>query len=568
MKKTALTILLAASALIANAQSPYDAWLYSENNYEGTARSVAMGNAFTALGGDLGAVSINPAGSAVAGYSQFTLTPSITFSTNTATGAPYDGDKAPYFQDKMRSRMTDFGLSNIGFSFNFDTGRKSGLKSYSLGFIVNRTNSWCEDVYARGTNTETSYLAAMAADAQNHLEYLNRNLAPDDIPYSKEDFLSSYAYDDINLYWSSIVGYRSGMFSSIDPEGQKFAGATEVLYPDGTHGLPVDSEICQTYGRSTSGNKYEYIFNIGANISDFVYLGFNLGINTLTYDMTRYFKEGAYSDKSEFINEFTDKDGVVHTTCFDKAKHTFDYNVDGSGVFAKFGVIVNPGNGFRFGAAVQTPTAMTIRQEWQETGETNFTNSSFDGYKTSPRGENEYTYRSPWRANFGIAYTLGKLAVVSADYEIADFNGMKFKYDRHDMEDADVEYFELMNEDISHLYGSAHYLRVGTEIRPSSNLSLRAGYNFSSPAQKKFYNEADDEYLPLDPTYNHNVSFGLGYNSKKSFFADIACRYTLPQDEYILPYSDYLAETNGALPPEILNRHSNWKVLLTLGWRF
>ena len=84
MKKTAITILLAAMSMAAaHAQTAYDALRYSENNYEGTARSVAMGNAFTALGGDLGAVTINPAGSAVAKYSQITLTPGLTFSTNT-----------------------------------------------------------------------------------------------------------------------------------------------------------------------------------------------------------------------------------------------------------------------------------------------------------------------------------------------------------------------------------------------------------------------------------------------------------------------------------------------------
>ena len=126
MKRTALTILLSVMTIAsASAQSAYDAWLLSENNYEGTARSVAMGNAFTALGGDLGAVSINPAGSAVAGYSQFTLTPSLTFSTNIASGAPFDNNPAPYFQNKTKSRMTDLGLSNLGFSFNFDTGRKA-----------------------------------------------------------------------------------------------------------------------------------------------------------------------------------------------------------------------------------------------------------------------------------------------------------------------------------------------------------------------------------------------------------------------------------------------------------
>jgi hypothetical protein len=75
MRKTALIILLTAISSFAGlAQTAYDAFLFSETNYEGTARTVAMGNAFTALGGDLGSISLNPAGSAVAKYSQVSIT--------------------------------------------------------------------------------------------------------------------------------------------------------------------------------------------------------------------------------------------------------------------------------------------------------------------------------------------------------------------------------------------------------------------------------------------------------------------------------------------------------------
>ena len=63
MKKTALILsLMTMAAGAGSAQTIYDALRYSESNYEGTARTLAMGNAFTALGGDLGAVTINPAG--------------------------------------------------------------------------------------------------------------------------------------------------------------------------------------------------------------------------------------------------------------------------------------------------------------------------------------------------------------------------------------------------------------------------------------------------------------------------------------------------------------------------
>ena len=96
MRKTAITIIFSLAAAAAQAQTAYDALMFSENHYEGTARSVAMGNAFTALGGDLGAVTINPAASAVAGYSQLTITPSLTFTVNTARGvSPYSDGSLP-----------------------------------------------------------------------------------------------------------------------------------------------------------------------------------------------------------------------------------------------------------------------------------------------------------------------------------------------------------------------------------------------------------------------------------------------------------------------------------------
>ena len=127
MRKTAICIILALTAICGYAQTAYDALLFSEANYEGTARTTAMGNAFTALGGDLGSVTINPAGSAVAGYSQITLTPALTLSANTAQGVlpPVNNGSLPYFENKMRSMDTRFSIPNFGVNLNFDTHRRS-----------------------------------------------------------------------------------------------------------------------------------------------------------------------------------------------------------------------------------------------------------------------------------------------------------------------------------------------------------------------------------------------------------------------------------------------------------
>ena len=109
MKKTAITILMALVAASGYAQTAYSALMLSENDYEGTARTAAMGNAFTALGGDLGAVSINPASSAVATYSQFSITPGLSIFSSTASGvSPYENGDLPYFERTMKSSRTKF----------------------------------------------------------------------------------------------------------------------------------------------------------------------------------------------------------------------------------------------------------------------------------------------------------------------------------------------------------------------------------------------------------------------------------------------------------------------------
>ena len=88
MKKiTAISASLLV-ALTAGAQSMYDAMMFSQNNYYGTARTIALGNAVTALGGDLGTIGINPAGSAVSDFGQFELTPALTISSADAQFSP------------------------------------------------------------------------------------------------------------------------------------------------------------------------------------------------------------------------------------------------------------------------------------------------------------------------------------------------------------------------------------------------------------------------------------------------------------------------------------------------
>ena len=538
MKRITLIIFLALAACAAQAQTIYDALLFSERNYEGTARSVAMGNAFTALGGDLGSIVLNPAGSAVASYSQFSITPSLSFTTNTTQGVlPPDNDGTlPYFEKEYRNTATGFSIPNFGVTFNYKTGRKSGLKSVTFGFIASQTNDWNEDVYAAGTNRETSFMGAMAYEAtMNGL--FGSNLIMD----------NAYNYDP----WKYVVGYQSGMISTYGGYDDAFVGASEVLFDnDGSTEIALGGPIKQTYGKKVRGKKNDYLFNLGFNISDFIYLGANLGLTSMYYNYSDYFREEAV-DPANF--EISLDNG--RTLYFDQMKYKYSYDVETTGVYGKIGLIITPGFGLRFGAAIQTPTASTITESWNMEGSTSYTDKSYDSSAKSPSGNDSYRFSESWRANFGIAYTLGKLAALSVDYEMCDFSCMKFK--RSGLDD-DRDYFFGLNNDIKSTFRTSQMFRAGLEVKPLDVMAIRAGYGRTTSPE-------------IGVPAAQNVSFGLGFISAKSFYADIACRYSFTTDEYIMPYGDYMFDANDniiAYVPEILNKKDAWKVLLTLGWRF
>ena len=153
---------------------------------------------------------------------------------------------------------------------------------------------------------------------------------------------------------------------------------------------------------------------------------------------------------------------------------------------------------------------------------------------------------------------------------MCNYGSMKFKRSGFD---DDREYFIGLNNDIKNVFGTSHMLRAGVEVKPVDRLAVRAGYGITtSPEMNEIIIENDiAKIYPIDVPASQNVAFGLGFISRKSFFADIACRYTFATDEYFMPYSDYIIDEDGTVlefAPEILNRKDNWKVLLTLGWRF
>lgn len=548
MKKTAITLLLAGITASAGAQTMYDALNYSKSDYAGTARTVAMGNAFTALGGDLGAVTINPAGSAVARYSQVTITPGVNISVNSATGA----ETSYGFEKNLRTSMARFTMPNFGFTINFDTHRTSGMKNWTLGFVANQTANWQDDLVAGGSNTRTSLAGSLASFANGYdVSALSADNAYDMIPVSD---------------WRAIAALQSRVIG-LTPDtniSDEYLGVTEnwslVDNGDGTqhYEFGLGGAIDQTFGRRTLGNRYDYVINLGGNISDVVFIGANLGITSMRYSHEYYIRETA-------------QDSDLFQTQFNSLTYNYGYDASGVGVYGKFGIIAVPVNGLRIGAAIQTPTSTTITETWRLSAEqTSYAEDYQSGSADSPEGE--YTYRliSPFRFNVGAAYTFGSIGLVSVDYEMCNYKSMKFR----ETDTNDNSGFDTVNSDIRNNMGASHEVRAGVEIKPISSLAIRAGYNFSTPAIPDDI-EYENQYLWERIEGNtHSASLGLGYSSKGSFFADAAVRMTKYADTYIYPYDYYYLDgdqpmVDTSMPtPVILSRRTLWNVLLTIGFRF
>lgn len=555
-------MLVVLAALNAGAQTMYDGLNFSENNYYGTARSIGMGNAMTAVGGDLGSVGINPAGSAVAGYSQFTLTPNLTISIlNSSYSAYPDANGQDHYINAQSTSFTRFSIPNIGATFNFNTGRNRGLRAVTYGFVFNGTNNFTDKMIAGGANNRTSYLGATAANAAGcDIDIMNGFMDLDNNKIDQWD----YAYFKTNYPFNAIVNAQAGAISNYGDEKDKgyykrFIGATEIYSLTGKddngnnlYEIMLGGPLDQTYGRMITGSKYDALFNVGFNFSDKFYLGANLGITGLNYHFDEYFKEFA-QDPADFPIVLLDKDNNEYTINFNNYRTRYSYVASGTGIFGKIGFIAKPVEGLRIGAAVQTPTGMHIHEIWKHAVDIHYNGAKAnDGQATSPEGNFDYDFRTPYRINAGIAYTFWGMALLSADYEMTDYSAMLFR-----SKNGSTDMFGTVNNNIEKSLGISHMVRLGAEFKPVPELAVRAGYNFSMRPEK----------TNMETLHNklNLFSVGIGYSSPGSFFADLAARFWTLHDEYVSPY---IYENENIATPLILNKRNRLDLTATIGFRF
>lgn len=498
--------LLAATTLWG--QSEYDALRYAKQQHEGTARSLAMGNAFTALGGDLGAISLNPAATAIFRHSSFTITPSVNFSD----------ERSHYLNTTSQAGNSRFGVSNVGYVSYYPTGRKQGLISFNFALTSNQIANYNGESFVSGTNDRGSLLGAIATNARG-IDPAQLTISDQNDPFGSIPDWYIQAY---NCYLINPLVNQDKEFTGA------YIGATETFNEQGQRVLaaPVD----QVYQRYSAGYNNDISLSFAGNISHKFFFGINLSIQSIWFQ------------SSEYTEEFASTPNAFPETGFQSMQHSYHLTASGTGFNARAGIIWLPIAGLRLGASVVTPTWLQMDEQWYYTMDSQLKESY---YCDSPNYGFRYDIQTPWRWNVGAAYTFGKRSLISVDYESVNYSDLELSYN------GSTSMFSAENQRIQRDFRRAHILRAGAEFRMTEAWSIRAGYNYLSQSA-----DTMDDAIQL-------ASIGAGYN-KGAFFADIAYQHPLQWQKETYSFYPY----GNAARPTVASQYRNMRLLLTFGLRF
>ena len=204
----------------------------------------------------------------------------------------------------------------------------------------------------------------------------------------------------------------------------------------------------------------------------------------------------------------------------------------------------------RLGAAVHTPTAFRLNDEFESQMTYDFidANTSGEFSANSDTGLFNYRLRTPWKYQVSGAVLIKKMGFVSAEIEYLDFGTSSFNYAKDNPgQNFSIEE-QTVNNSIDELYQSVLNFKLGAEY-VYKIFQFRAGYNISgSPFVE-------------DKETNNAVSFGIGLRQKR-FYIDAAYRRSITKNRY-QPYTIIVAPQ-----PIVDTQWTKNDFILTLGFRF
>lgn len=514
--KILYTILFSVFIFSVKAQNESDALRYSQTYNGGTARFVSMGGAFGALGGDFSSLSYNPAGLGVYRSSEFTFTPSF---KSRSISSDYNGSNG-------KDTRNRFYFDNLGFVLSFKPNKdvESGLVNLNLAFGYNRTNDFYANAFAKGDNTVNSMMDYFGGLTNLSNIYYNDMTSPS----NPNDLYNPFS--DSKAPWESILAWNTFLIDTAYGNNNYVAALN-----------PGDG-VLQRKRTSNTGSSGEFVFSLGANFSNKLYIGATLGVANVDYTTTTTYSEDAFSGNDTLFNGYrfyySDYKQIIETT--------------GSGYNFKIGVIYKPIEGLRLGLALHTPTYYNLEDTYSSSIYSNFDvhKKEIGFYSETPNSRYDYHLESPFKAIGSIAYTFKDLGLLSVDVEHVNYSSMRLR------DGGDGADFSGANDAISAQYRNVNNIRVGGEVR-IDDMFLRGGYAYyPSPYVKGSLNENSNRSV---------ISGGIGYRTG-NFFIDAAYLYSMQKEKYFF-YNLSNADGSSAVNP-VSTKMSEGKFLVTIGFKF
>ena len=421
MKKVILAaIIIAACSVHVKAQNPDDALRYSQQFYTGTARFSAMGGAFTALGGDISSLALNPAGAGVFRRSEFSISPHVGF-INTYS----------YFTSEAEESVYNFNLGQFGVVMPMiQSGRETGLVSPNFGYSYNMNNNYTTNTIIRGTNSTSSMADYWASVGNGEL-------------YS-------------NLSGAAGMAFDAWLIDTLSGSGGNQYATVFSRYgdsPTSTYGQSVRRLI------TNEGFSGEHSFAIGANYNNNLFAGATLSLSR--FNFTGHY-EHVENDPGNDIFDFNSFSYLDH------------YEATGTGYSLKAGIIYIPVEFLRIGLAFHSPTIYRVSEYYYEDLTSTFDDGDRYEFATDAFRFN-YRLTTPFRVLGGVAVQLMKTATISVDYEMVDYGMTRFS-----KASDDYQYYDE-NQSIKDIFRQAHNIRAGAEYR-LGGLYFRGGYGLYGTA--------------------------------------------------------------------------------------
>lgn len=489
-----ILLMLISFSIGGYAQTISDALRYSNLEVGGTARTVGVGGGIGALGADYSVLSTNPAGIATFRTNEFVITPGVYNAKTTSLLETGEGN------EEMDESLAKLNLANIGMVLNYRP-QYSKWTTFNVGIGLNRLASFNQDFIFKGKSPGTI--------VQRFTELANEGIF--------DQFEGELAENAFAIYTTSA-----------NPD--VYTNDFEDPLTDPDYSIEREQFI------KARGSYSELVFSLGGNFDEKFMVGATIGVPFINYEETKTYQE-------------RDVDSSV--IYFDELLFQENLSTSGTGVNLKLGFIYRISQMFRVGAAVHTPTAFRLTDNFSTTFRYDYTDGN--GFTTSteesPAGTFDYKLRTPWRAMANFAVLINRKGFLTADIEYVDYSGSEFNL-TSDSDNIEDRNFEMdLNQQVGNSFQSALNIRVGGEYA-HENLRFRAGYGISGTPY------ADSDII------NNSYSLGFGIR-EKSFYVDFAYKYFKQTGSYV-PY----LLSNTELEQSVSNDVANTRIIMTAGFKF